>query len=451
MLANTILLIFIPVALIIRVLPMRIRPMILLLAGCIFYALCDYRYLALVILEVLISFWIGKELFKNKSKLLVATGVVISISFWGFFKAIGIFSNYQVGALKLLMPIGISYYSFKIIGYYVDIYRGKIDSPLQLLEYSNYIIFFPQMICGPIGRTPKFIEQYRNWKDRVDIPLADGIILILSGMFKKYVIADRLVTYIDAVYGDYSSFPTLALWMGAFFYTIQIYCDFAGYSEIAIGISRLMGIETENNFNLPYLAYSIKDFWRRWHISLSTWFRDYVYISVGGSRCGKIRKCFNILLTFLVSGLWHGNGCQFIIWGLYHGLINLIPVKEAKNQLVKVLQCVFTFILVAIGWVMFRSATMADGFKYIGKMFTGISLNMFEYNAIVSSVMPFTNDYSCVAVFLTVMIMIVLLFVMELREYKGHKIKDVVKVPIYVATLILFGIVGSNSFLYANF
>lgn len=446
--ANNLLLIFIPVALILRVMPKNLRKWVLLAASFVFYLLCDYRYFALVIVEVFISFVIAHRISPGKKKWLII-GIIWELIFLCFFKYYHFFADGIDGAWKIIMPLGISYYTFKILSYQIDIYRGKIETTVGMTEYINYVMFFPQIVCGPIGRAPQLLEQFKNWE--IENDLSDGIMLIISGMFKKYVIADRLVDYVGCIFDNYVSYPTLALWMAGFFYTIEIYCDFAGYSEIAVGIAKLMGIETENNFNLPYFSYSIKEFWRRWHISLSSWLKDYIYISAGGSRCSKLRQKFNLLLTFFVSGLWHGNGFNFVVWGLYHGVIDLIPVKESKRTFVRVLQCILTFVIVMFGWIMFRANGLMDGFKYIGLMFNGISTGMMSYENIVASVMPFTFDYSCVAYLLTVLIMIILLFALELREHLKCKRNDMVRIAVYVSCLILFGIVGSNSFLYANF
>lgn len=446
--ANNLLLIFIPVALIIRVLPKISRRWILLAASCAFYLLCDYRYFVLVLFEVLVSYFISCKIKPGDKKWLI-TGIIWELIFLCFFKYYHFFANGIEGAWELLMPLGISYYTFKIISYQTDVYRRKIENKAGITDYLNYVMFFPQIICGPIGRAPKLLEQFGDWEIKNNV--SDGIMLIISGMFKKYVIADRLVNYVGSIFDNYSTYPSLALWMAGFFYTIEIYCDFAGYSEIAVGIAKVMGIETEINFNLPYFSYSIKEFWKRWHISLSSWLKDYVYISAGGSRCSKMRQRFNLLLTFFVSGLWHGNGVNFIVWGLYHGVIDLIPVKESKHRIGRVFQCILTFILVMFGWIMFRADGLINGCRYIGAMFSGILSDMMSYENIVSSVMPFTFDYSCVAYLITVLVMIALLFVLELREYLNCKRNDIVRVVIYVSCLVLFGIVGSNSFLYANF
>lgn len=446
--ANTLLLIFIPVALLIRLLPEGARKYTLLCASIAFYALCDYRYILLVLAEVAVSYFISLKLTKGNKKLM-AFGVIWALLFLCFFKYFNFFTERFEGLIKLIMPLGISYYSFKIIGYQVDIYRGERTDKAGALNYFNYIMFFPQIICGPIEHSSKLLPQLDNWK--INNKISDGFLLIVSGMFKKYVIAERSSGYVSTVFSNYSSYPAMALWMGTFFCAMDVYCDFAGYSEIAIGIAKLMGIETEDNFKLPYFSHSIKEHWRRWHISLSTWLKDYVYVSLGGNRCSVFRQKINILLTFLVSGLWHGNGLHYALWGLYHGVFNIMSPKESKNKFLRVFQALGTFVIGLFGWVLFRANTMMDAVYYFKGMFVGLNASMFSYANIVSSIMPFTSDYSCLAYFITVMLMVVILFIMEFREFTNRKRNDNVRLAIQLVCIVLFGVVGSNSFLYANF
>lgn len=454
----TILLIFIPITFLFRFIPDKWKGYVLFALNLVFYLALDWKFLGLILVQTIISYligdriWVGNTREASDNKRWLVLGISIAVVILGFFKYYGFFVPDDSG-LKIVMPLGISYYTFKVISFYSDLYRKKIDDYPSALDYANYICYYPQIICGPIARAPQMLGQFSAWKVKSDLDtdFSAGICLIISGMFKKYVIADRLVSYIDVIFSNHQAYPTLALWMAGFFYTIEIYCDFAGYSEIAIGISRIMGITVDDNFVLPYFSFSIKEFWRRWHVSLSSWLRDYVYISAGGNRKGKVRQKLNVLLTFFVSGLWHGNGVNFIAWGLYHGLLDLIPVKESKNKIIKVLQCIGTFIFVMLGWVMFRADGLINGCTFIADMFRKISLSMFSYNNIVASVMPFTNDYSCLAYLLTALMLITLLGVLEWREYTGKKRNDYARVAIYVVGLVFFAVVGSNSFLYANF
>ena len=419
-----------------------------------FYILCDIKFIALIIVGIVWSFFVAKKIAygenNRRNYLIIAIVPLVAILF--FFKYYNFFLPSEMGGLHIVMPLGISYYTFKIISYVVEVYWNKDRLEEDWWDYANYIMFFPQMICGPITRSQDIMPQMKFWGVPEDKMLVDGIQLIVSGLFKKVVIADRLNPYVNTIWGNYTAYPFLALWLAAFFYTVQIYCDFAGYSEIVIGICKLIGIECKANFNLPYFAYSIKDFWSRWHISLSSWLRDYIYIPLGGNRRGKLRKVINTLVTFGVSGIWHGNTLSYIAWGLYHGIFNCIPVKKSDNKGNGIVQVVLCFVIVMFGWILFRAETMTDALLFVKNMFMGITINA---NVIIASILPFTGDYSCMAYLLVIFLFVFVLFVFEYRELM-HKdrISDReknVKMVIYMSCILYFGIVGQNNFLYANF
>lgn len=444
-------------ALITRLLPQNKKKYGLFCINIIFYLLCDARFLFLMLASILWSFKFGQKLESktSKTRLWLFLGIFPIILLLIIFKYFNFFTEKffnGADALSILMPLGISYYTFKIISYMADIYLEKRSPETSLLNYSIYVSFFPQIICGPISRSEDMTKQLHPFHSPSSHMLTQGYTLILSGLFKKLVIADRLNVYVNAIFSDSASYPALALWMAAFFYTIQIYCDFSGYSELAIGIGNLLGINCPSNFCLPYFSYSVKDFWRRWHISLSSWLKDYIYISLGGNRCSVARKNINTLITFLVSGIWHGSGWNFIVWGLWHGLLNLIPVKKSSHKVFGFLQMLFTFVCIMFGWILFKSATISKGVMYITQMFQNITINQ---QTIISTILPFTGDYSCVAYFLIICLFILILFIIELGEYRG-RIKNSVKCHrlkclIYLSAVILFGMIGQNSFLYANF
>ena len=420
----------------------------------IFYLLCDFKFIALILICTLWSFFCGKKLSKASMnrKLWLCLGIIPVIFTLAFFKYCNFFIPNTNGALIILMPFGISYYTFKIISYVVDIYLLKRSAEPFFINYCIYVCFFPQIICGPISRSNDITKQINYLEPPSHQMLSQGYLLILSGLFKKLVIADRLNPYVNAIFSSFSSYPALALWMAAFFYTIQIYCDFAGYSEIAIGVSNLLGIECKPNFNLPYFSYSIKDFWRRWHISLSSWLRDYIYIPLGGNQKGDFRKSINIIITFLISGLWHGTGLHFVCWGLWHGILNLLPVKKATHKGLYFFQMFVTFICVMFGWILFRSDNLNQALLFIQQMFVHINLRI---PTIINAVIPFTGDYSCLAYLLTVCLFILILYLLELRDFSTSS-GDVsshsyFRCLIYLLGIILFGMIGQNSFLYANF
>ncbi len=232
-----------------------------------------------------------------------------------------------------------------------------------------------------------------------------------------------------------------------FLFSIQLYCDFDGYSKIAIGVSKLLGFDIADNFKTPYFSYNIKQFWKRWHISLSSWLKDYIYIPLGGSKCSKFRSYINVLITFAISGIWHGNTINYLIWGVYHGIANILSFKKPKNKLDNFFKSLGTFIVVSFGWVIFSIQDLKSIILYITKMFKGFSLS---YNDIVSSIFPFTNDYSCSAYFLCLCILVVVLFIFELND-QNNKGRISIRIIIYILAIALFGEFGTSSFLYANF
>jgi D-alanyl-lipoteichoic acid acyltransferase DltB (MBOAT superfamily) len=268
---------------------------------------------------------------------------------------------------ELFIPIGVSFYTFMAVGYVVDVFKGNVLAEKSFLDFALFIGFFPQIASGPIGRASQLIPQLKEKKPLLYKNISAGVKMMLWGFFMKLVVGDRADIYVDTVFGNYMHHNGGSLMLATFMYTIQIYCDFAGYSLIAIGAARTMGIELMENFRRPYFATSVADFWRKWHISLSTWFRDYVYFPCGGSHCSKVKMYRNLLITFLVSGLWHGAAYNFIIWGGYHGINQILgrilqPVKDRvrnilhigdKSNIRKVLDIFATFCLIAYGWMLF--------------------------------------------------------------------------------------------------
>lgn len=434
--------------------PNKFRNIILLFFNFIFYLICDARYILLILFEIIWSFFAAKIITKSKKKrkcylILAILPIIVVLC---YFKYANFFIDNNLDLLKILMPLGISYYTFKIISFLVDSYKKDIESEVNFINYSIYISLFPQITCGPISRPNSILLQLGEERKLTESKNIMGISLIISGIFKKVVIADRLSGYVGSIFDNPALYPGLASWLAAFFYTIQIYCDFSGYSEIAIGICKLFGLDVDMNFDKPYFSRSIREFWKRWHISLSSWLRDYIYIPLGGNQGRKWRKQVNILITFLVSEIWHGNGFNFIIWGLYHGILNMIPVKKSEKKIILSCQMIGTFVLVMFGWIIFRAQSVSAGLMFIKGMFCNLRISM---TTIIDSVRPFTGDYSCFAYLLIVLLFILILFVIELKEYLG-KIKNkmyfsYVKNFIYILSIILFGAIGENSFIYANF
>lgn len=430
------------------------KTIIILILNIIFYATLDVRFLSLLLSEIIITYFIYLKIAANTKsrKIWLIIGIILEITVLAYFKYADFWVADKDASFKILMPIGISYYTFKILSFLFESYKNEKNNHIELLPYAAYVSFFPQIICGPIARADEIIPQFKCKSRLTETELIEGFGMILSGLFKKIVIADRLSVYTDAIFDNPSHYPALAGWIAAFLFSIQIYCDFAGYSEISIGICRLMKIRCSENFNKPYFSANIKEFWNRWHISLSTWLRDYIYIPLGGNKHGRMRKHINVMLTFLISGIWHGNGLNFIYWGILHGILNILSVERAKSKVVACIQVAATFVSVTFGWILFRAESFGDSIQYIKNMFVGFSIN---YSVIVDSIIPFTGDYSCAAYFMAVMTFILVLFILELCEYigivKSYERVQCIKSSFYLLAVLLFGVAGQNSFLYANF
>jgi len=389
----------------------KVQNAILFVASYIFYGWWDYRFLILIILSTLVDFYVGNAIYKssddkNKSRWLWAS-IVFNIGLLGFFKYFDFFVDSfvasfsffgaeitNVWALNVILPVGISFYTFQTLSYSLDIHKGKLEPTKDFLAFATYVAFFPQLVAGPIERASHLLPQIeRNKKFRYS-QAVEGLKLMLWGLFKKVAIADSLALMVDDIFANYEALPSSILALGSIFFAFQIYCDFSGYSDIAIGTAKLFGIELMSNFKFPYFSRSIAEFWRRWHISLSTWFRDYLYIPMGGSRVDRPKAVRNIFAIFLVSGLWHGANWTFVVWGLYHALLflplfylnmnrnhleNIDLFSSKKNLLREGIQILFTFVLVLIGWVFFRSETLTDAFIYLRRMFLEFSWGTYEH------------------------------------------------------------------------
>lgn len=279
--------------------------------------------------------------------------------------------------LKLILPVGISFYTFQTISYVIDVYRGKINSEKDFIAFAAFISYFPQLVAGPIERTSNLLPQIKQKHYFNYIQASYGLKLMLIGYYKKIVIADVLAQYVDEVYSHLHLYQGFDLFLAILFFTIQIYCDFSGYSDIAIGTSKLLGIDLMTNFKSPYFSSSLKEFWSRWHISLSTWFRDYVYIPLGGNRCSTLRTNLNLLATFLVSGLWHGANWTYIVWGGLHGFFQIVEKGlmkyKIKAKYLKPISTIAVFAFCNITWVFFRANTFADAFYIFTNVFAGIT------------------------------------------------------------------------------
>lgn len=413
---------------------LNIKKVLLLLINIGFYCFLDLKSLPILFLMILFSHLCIYQNEKYKNNLWLTGGIIGIVVTWIYYKSI---INY--------LPIGMSFYSFKILSTMVDCFKKK--QKYSLFDYSIYVTYFPQILSGPISRSDDIISQLDNSFTYNKGSIKKGILLIISGLFLKMVIANRAGIYVNNVFGDFNSKPSLALWLAAFLYTIQIYTDFAGYSNISIGISNMIGIDCKKNFDRPYFSKSIKEFWNRWHISLSTWLRDYIYIPLGGNRKGKIRKYINVMITFIVSGFWHGNGTGYIFWGAYHGVLSNVNPKKSNKKLINLLYVFITFILVMFGWIFFRLENVIDGFEYIKAMFTNIKLS---FDSIIQTILPFTGDNSSISMFLILFVFIIFELLFELKYENDHSNK-MFRYAFYGVAIILFGIFQSSSFIYMNY
>ena len=377
------------VVLLYNTVPRNWRAALLTVASYMFYAINNEWYAIFLAVVTLVAYSGGLYLHnRQKKKAVLTMSILISFAFLLFFKytnfAITIWNDLSLlwngsplNMLHIIVPVGISFYTFVAVGYLIDVYRGRSEPEHNLVRFALFLSYFPAILSGPIERSTTLLPQLKDLQRTKYDNAREGFFLLLWGLFYKVVIADRLALYPNAVYADVHSFQGLSLLAASLAYTFQIYFDFAGYTYMALGVSRFFNIQLTNNFNKPYLAVSLTDFWRRWHITLTSWFRDYLYIPLGGNRVKTFRWAVNVMIVFLVSGLWHGAFYTFIIWGGMHGLVQviekfLIPDKQkrigserGKNRLVRTMRVLVTFCIVSAAWVFFRAQSVDDALYVI--------------------------------------------------------------------------------------
>jgi len=436
----------------------RMRVRLLLAASCYFYMAFVPKYILILGGMILIDYLAGLQIARSqgrsrKSWLIVS--IIANVGVLAFFK----YFNFLLGAihplihwaspatdipfLKILLPIGLSFHTFQAMSYTIEVYRGKYPAEKDFLTYALYVMFYPQLVAGPIERPQNVLPQLHRFQEYHHANVREGIARMLWGLFKKAVIADRLAVMIDYCYGNTATLSSGTLLMGAFFYSFQIYCDFSGYCDIGIGAAKVMGIRLMENFDEPYLSGSISQFWSRWHISLSTWFRDYVYIPLGGNRLGEKRRKMNVLFVFILSGLWHGANWTFILWGGLHGLLTaFLPGKKKGGDgfLRKALFTCVNFAIVTVFWVFFRSPSIREAFHYLNRIFhwTGG---------------PFNIGLKMQEVWGSVLLILFMLFLERIR--KSFFIKNVPAYACYVVVMVtvcyLLGVFNENQFIYFQF
>jgi len=385
---------FFPIVLILYFLsPHKWRWLVLLISSYYFYMSWNINYVFLILFTTIISYFSAIKIESSKTRkekrIFLAISVIASLGVLFFYKYFNFFgaslndifsslgNSKQIPYLKLLLPVGISFYTFQTLSYTIDVYRGDISIERHFGIYALYVSFFPQLVAGPIERSTRLLPQFRVSQHFCLDNFVKGLKWMILGFFMKLVIADRLSLYVDSVYNNVYQHSGLTFLIATFLFAFQIFGDFAGYSSVAIGTARIMGYELMTNFKRPYFATSISDFWHRWHISLSTWFRDYFYIPIGGSRVGVPRWYLNLFLTFLVSGLWHGANWTFVIWGSLHGLYivieNLLKLQVKKNQRIplinRIIRTFIVFIFVDFAWIFFRANNISEAFYIIKSIF----------------------------------------------------------------------------------
>lgn len=475
-------LIFYPIVLLLYfVLPKKFTKYMLLIASYYFYLAWNYKLAGLIIFTTLVSYLCARFIEKTDKKsvkrlcivltLIASLGVLFFFKYYNFLAdsasfVFGLFTGMQADwTLNLVLPVGISFYTFQTLSYAIDVYRGNEKSEHDFILYALYVSFFPQLVAGPIERPGNLIPQLREGHKFDKNNLENGLQQMLLGFFKKIVVADLIAEYVNPIFNNASEATGFGVFLGAILFAIQIYCDFSGYSDIAIGCSKIMGIDLMQNFNEPYRARSIKDFWNRWHISLSTWLRDYLYFPLGGSRCSKGRHLFNLLIVFLVSGLWHGANWTFVIWGLFHGIMRIIEeiLKNPRTKLLskfkigennvglQIFETIGTFLIVCFSWIIFRANNISDLGILLGKLFTNwgnVSTTLQNMNLTLTAII-FT--------ILSIMVMTILDRITCNKETK-YPVSVMRKTNVIwllwivaIAWMLLLSVGGASTFIYFQF
>lgn len=457
---------------------LKLQNFLIVVASYFFYGWWDWRFLSLILFSTIVDYTVGLGLLKQenqlKRKILLLASIIVNLFFLGFFKYYNFFldnfisafsffgAEIKANSLNIILPVGISFYTFQTLSYSIDVYKRKLEPTKDFIAFSAFVSFFPQLVAGPIERATNLLPQFYNKRTFDYSKAVDGMRQILWGLFKKIVIADNCAEYANQIFNNSADMNGSTLVLGALFFTFQIYGDFSGYSDIAIGTARLFGFDLMRNFAFPYFSRDIAEFWRRWHISLSTWFRDYVYIPLGGSRGGIWMKIRNTFIIFIVSGFWHGANWTFIVWGALNAIyfLPLLLTNNNRNNLEivakgKVLptfkefvSILLTFGLTVFTWIFFRSENIVQAFSYISGIF---SKSLFEI-----------PEFSGMGKALTTIILVVIFVLIEWwgrdSQYAIAKIglgwKKPLRYAIYcliILSIMCFGNFNENQFIYFQF
>ena len=489
--------IFFPiVVLLYHCIPRRLKNMWLLICSYYFYMCWNAKYAALLLLSTVVTYFsgLGMEWVKHRAfseekktcwkKWIVALSFILNLSILFFFKYFNFAASmlgqvctmvgldFQTPTLDLLLPVGISFYTFQALSYTMDVYRDDIYAEKNFFQYALFVSFFPQLVAGPIERSKNLLRQLAAPSKVTLDSLRNGLLLMIWGFFLKIVVADRIAIFVDMVYGNQGQYPGFYLIAATVLFAVQIYCDFSGYSIIAMGAAEFLGIHLMENFNAPYLSVSVATFWRNWHISLTSWFKDYLYIPLGGSRKGFARKQLNKILVFLVSGLWHGANLSFVVWGLLNGLYQVLgevlqPVKDWAVKMLnlnrsslghKLLCMTGTFVLVDFSWIFFRAGSISSALSILKSM-------LFTYNPWI---LVDGSLYRCGLDrqnFTVMLLSIAVLIFADIAKHRGIKIREVIAAQDYwcrclviiasICAILIFGIWGSGydsaGFIYFQF
>lgn len=471
------------------IIPNKVRNVFLLIASMYFYSCYNLKYVLLLLCATLTSYLSGRLIeresvkTKNLSKVILYSQISLNIMLLVIFKYLDflfdninkLLSMLHITAsfpdFGILLPIGISFYLFQTMGYVIDVYRENAKAENNIIDFALFVSFFPQLVAGPIERFNNLMPQFKE-KHSFDFEkIKHSLLLMLWGFFMKIVIADRIAIYVDAVYGDYYKYGGWYIILASVLFAFQIYCDFAGYSTIAVGVAGALGFKLMNNFDSPYCALNIKDFWGRWHISLTGWFKDYLYIPLGGNKKGTFRKYINIMIVFLTSGLWHGAMWNYVIWGFLNGLFQVLSdlFKSLKRKIpffnsnrsvpvtTRILQAIITFFMVDFTWIFFRASGTKEAFMVLKAIFPLNNLNIFFDRSIFGPLDEKNFKLMLISV-------IVLLFVDILHKSNIHIRQWVYKQSIWfrflfyillIESILVFGIWGvgydATSFIYFKF
>lgn len=459
-------------------LPHKFRWIHLLIASCIFYIAFIPVYILILFFTILIDYAAGifiENSTKGKRKLFLVMSLVANIGVLAVFKYYNFFieninellhaahiSTHTLPLLNIILPIGLSFHTFQAMSYTIEVYRGNQKAERHLGIYSLYVMFYPQLVAGPIERPQNLLHQFKEKHYYSHQQLLDGLRLMLWGFFKKVVIADRLSLYVNPVFNHPDHYHYLNLIIATLFFTVQIYCDFSGYSDIAIGAAKTMGFHLMTNFNRPYFSKNIQEFWKRWHISLSTWFKDYLYISLGGNRVPVNRMYLNVAIVFVVSGFWHGANWTYIIWGALHAffivayLIYRHNVKrpDQTSALYNFVSILITFTVVCFAWIFFRANHFSDALLIVQHIFTGFHGQGFQIvlkESLMNEIV-FTNANVLVAVSMVILMLVIeKILPPNLFSLNKKPVLDILFCTMTLSLIIVFGMFQSNSFIYFQF